>query len=139
MPDGAAGGRTPITTRAMAFENFTWAAGIAAKTNYACVMSTVQVMTMHPLLAAKAMATIDHVSNGRFALNLVVGNAMENAMFGAPAIPRDEYYDYAEEWITVVKRLWSDPGAVRPRRQSTFSLQGRDVAAQADAESRIRR
>ena len=42
---------------ARAFENFTWAAGIAGKTNYACVMSTVQVMTMHPLLAAKAMAT----------------------------------------------------------------------------------
>ena len=96
---------------ATAFENFTWAAGVAAKTNYACVMSTVQVMTMHPLLAAKAMATIDHVSNGRFALNLVVGNAMENAMFGAPPIPRDEYYDYAEEWIAVVKRLWLDPGA----------------------------
>jgi FMNH2-dependent dimethyl sulfone monooxygenase len=94
---------------ARAFENFTWAAGIAGKTKYACVMSTVQVMTIHPLLAAKAMATIDHVSNGRFALNLVVGNAVENAMFGAPKIPHDEYYDYAEEWITIVKRLWSDP------------------------------
>ena len=30
-------------------------------------------------------------------------------MFGAPDIPHDDYYDYAEEWITVVKRLWSDP------------------------------
>jgi dimethylsulfone monooxygenase len=94
---------------ARAFENFTWAAGIAAKTNHACVMSTVQVMTMHPILAAKAMATIDHVSAGRFALNLVVGNFMENAMFGAPAISHDDYYDYAEEWIGVVKRLWSGP------------------------------
>jgi alkanesulfonate monooxygenase SsuD/methylene tetrahydromethanopterin reductase-like flavin-dependent oxidoreductase (luciferase family) len=94
---------------ARCFENFTWAAGIAGKTSYACVMSTVQVMTIHPLLAAKAMATIDHVSNGRFALNLVVGNMMENAMFGAKAIPHEEYYNYAEEWITVVKRLWADP------------------------------
>src|SRR5436305_8895517 len=58
---------------AHAFENFTWAAGMAASTRHACVMSTVQVLTMHPILAAKAMATIDHVSNGRFALNLVVG------------------------------------------------------------------
>ncbi len=71
-------------------------------------MSTIQVLTVHPILAAKAMTTIDHVSNGRFALNLVVGNPMENAMFGAPAIPHDASYDYAEEWITVVKRLWSD-------------------------------
>ncbi|HEX4112524.1 MAG TPA: LLM class flavin-dependent oxidoreductase [Stellaceae bacterium] len=93
---------------ARAFENLTWAAGIAAKTNRACVMSTVQVMTVHPLLAAKAMTTIDHVSNGRFALNIVVGNAMENAMFGAPSISHDDYYDYAEEWISIVKRLWSD-------------------------------
>jgi len=95
---------------ARAFENFTWAAGIAASTGYSCVMSTVQVMTMHPLLAAKAMATIDHISGGRFALNLVVGNAMENAMFGAPDIPHEEYYAYAEEWIALVKRLWTDPG-----------------------------
>ena len=93
---------------ARGFENFTWAAAIAASTNHACVMSTVQVMTMHPVHAAKAMATIDHVSGGRFGLNLVVGNPIENAMFGAPAIPRGEYYDYAEEWIGVVKRLWSE-------------------------------
>jgi alkanesulfonate monooxygenase SsuD/methylene tetrahydromethanopterin reductase-like flavin-dependent oxidoreductase (luciferase family) len=105
---------------ARAFENLTWAAGIAAKTRHACVMSTIQVMTVHPILAAKAMTTIDHVSNGRFALNLVVGNAMENAMFGAPAIPHDASYDYAEEWITVVKRLWSDP--------STFDYRGRYVS-----------
>jgi len=102
---------------ARAFENLTWAAGIAAKTRHACVMSTVQVMTAHPILAAKAMTTIDHVSNGRFALNLVVGNAMENAMFGAPAIPHDASYDYAEEWITVVKRLWSDPAMFDHRGQ----------------------
>jgi dimethylsulfone monooxygenase len=95
---------------ARAFENLTWAAGIAASTRHACVMSTIQVMTVHPLFAAKAMTTIDHVSNGRFALNLVVGNAMENAMFGVAAIPHDASYDYAEEWITVVKRLWSDAG-----------------------------
>ena len=95
-------------TSARGFENFTWAAAIAASTRHACVMSTVQVMTMHPVHAAKAMATIDHVSNGRFGLNLVVGNPIENAMFGAPAIPRDEYYDFAEEWIGVVKRLWSE-------------------------------
>lgn len=93
---------------ARAFENLTWAAGIAASTRHACVMSTIQVMTVHPLFAAKAMTTIDHVSNGRFALNLVVGNTMENAMFGVLAIPHDASYDYAEEWITVVKRLWSD-------------------------------
>jgi dimethylsulfone monooxygenase len=94
---------------AHAFENFTWAAGIASKTRSACVMSTVQVLTIPALLAAKAMATIDHISNGRFALNLVVGNTVENAMFGAPPISHDECYDYAEEWIAVVKRLWTDP------------------------------
>src|SRR5579885_51527 len=93
---------------ARCFENLTWAAAIAASTRHACVMSTVQVMTVHPLLAAKAMTTIDHVSGGRFGLNIVVGNAMENAMFGAPPIPHAAYYDYAEEWITVVKRLWTD-------------------------------
>ena len=105
------------------FENFTWAAAIAASTRHACVMSTVQVMTVHPIHAAKAMTTIDHVSNGRFALNLVVGNTMENAMFGAPDIPHAEYYGYAEEWITVVKRLWAE--------QDRFDFAGRYLHLEA--------
>jgi alkanesulfonate monooxygenase SsuD/methylene tetrahydromethanopterin reductase-like flavin-dependent oxidoreductase (luciferase family) len=101
-------GRTATHYSARVFENFTWAAGIAARTAHCCVMATAQVQTVHPLFAAKAIATVDHISNGRFALNLVVGNEMEARMFGAPVIAHAELYDYADEWISVVKRLWTE-------------------------------
>jgi dimethylsulfone monooxygenase len=54
-------------------EPYTWAAAIAQATDHAAVFTTSHVSTIHPLLAAKQGATIDHISGGRFALNVVAG------------------------------------------------------------------
>ena len=44
---------------------------------------TVHVPIVHPLYAAKALATVDHISKGRAGLNIVCGwNPQEFAMFG---------------------------------------------------------
>ncbi len=100
------------------FESYTWAAGIAASTHKAGVLSTSHVMLNHPLMAAKQGAVIDHISNGRFTLNIVCGwNGPEMEMFGLPLQGHDERYDCAEEWITIVKRLWSE--------DETFDFQGK--------------
>jgi alkanesulfonate monooxygenase SsuD/methylene tetrahydromethanopterin reductase-like flavin-dependent oxidoreductase (luciferase family) len=89
------------------FEVMTWAAGLAALTKQITVCSTVQVPIMHPILAAKQAATIDHISSGRYAINLVAGwNGKEFAMFGIEQLPHDERYDAAAEWLTVMQRLW---------------------------------
>ena len=55
------------------FETFTWAAGVAAATEYSAVFATSHAPTMHPMLVAKESATIDAISGGRFALNIVGG------------------------------------------------------------------
>src|SRR5215475_3932866 len=55
------------------FETYTWAAGLAAATRQVAVFSTSHVPTVHPIVAAKQATTIDHISNGRFALNVVCG------------------------------------------------------------------
>ena len=55
------------------FEPFTWAAGIGSATEQAGVFSTSHVPTIHPILAAKQGMTVDHISGGRFALNVVTG------------------------------------------------------------------
>jgi alkanesulfonate monooxygenase SsuD/methylene tetrahydromethanopterin reductase-like flavin-dependent oxidoreductase (luciferase family) len=99
----------PTHATAFVFENFTWAAAVSAKTHYSSVMSTCQMTAAHPILAAKAMTTVDHISNGRFSVNLVTGwNPGDRKMFGVSHLPREEQYAYAEEWLTVVKRLWSE-------------------------------
>jgi len=91
------------------FETLTWAAGLAAQTNYSAVMSTCHVPIVHPLLAAKAAATIDAISSGRFALNIVCGwFDPEIEMFNLPKLDHDARYRFAEEWITTVKNLWTE-------------------------------
>jgi len=99
----------PSDHHGLSLEVFTWAAGVAASTNQIHVFATAHVPIFHPLLAAKQGATIDQISNGRFGINVVAGwNAPELAMFGISQLPHDERYVAAEEWVTIVKRLWTE-------------------------------
>jgi dimethylsulfone monooxygenase len=91
------------------FETYTWASGIAASTNAAGVVATSHCSINHPIVAAKQGAVIDHISNGRMILNIVTGwNKPEIDMFGVEMLPHDERYDMAEEWLAIVKRLWTE-------------------------------
>ena len=73
------------------FESFTWAAGIGASTRYPGVFATSHVPTMHPVMAAKQATTIDHVTGGRFSLNVVTGWYLpEIEMFGEPQMEHDD-------------------------------------------------
>jgi alkanesulfonate monooxygenase SsuD/methylene tetrahydromethanopterin reductase-like flavin-dependent oxidoreductase (luciferase family) len=90
------------------YETYTWAAAIAQATRRATIFATSHVTITHPIVAAKQIATIDHVSGGRCGLNIVCGwFAAENEMFGAEQLEHDARYDYASEWFEVVSRLWS--------------------------------
>jgi len=93
------------------YEPWTWAAGIAQATEHVCVFTTAQVPIFPPVVAAKLTATIDHISNGRFAINVVCGHAGQalEGLVGAPDLGHDEWYDYADEWIEILDRLWSQP------------------------------
>ncbi len=91
------------------FETYTWAAGIAASTTTAGIIATSHCSVNHPLMAAKQATVIDHIANGRFILNIVTGwNKPEIDMFGAEMLPHDERYDMAVEWLTIVRRLWTE-------------------------------
>jgi alkanesulfonate monooxygenase SsuD/methylene tetrahydromethanopterin reductase-like flavin-dependent oxidoreductase (luciferase family) len=91
------------------FETYTWASGVAASTANAGVVATSHCSINHPIVAAKQGAVIDHIANGRFILNIVTGwNKPEIDMFGAEMLPHDERYEMAEEWLAIVKRLWTE-------------------------------
>ena len=93
------------------YEPWTWAAGIAQATEHLCVFTTAQVPIFPPVVAAKLTATLDHISNGRFAINVVCGHAGQalEGLVGAPELDHDEWYAYADEWIEILDRLWSEP------------------------------
>lgn len=90
------------------FETYTWAAGVGGATDNIGVFSTSHVPVIHPIVAAKQATTIDHITGGRFALNIVCGwFEPEMEMFGATIMEHDQRYEYAAEWLDVVRRLWS--------------------------------
>jgi alkanesulfonate monooxygenase SsuD/methylene tetrahydromethanopterin reductase-like flavin-dependent oxidoreductase (luciferase family) len=93
------------------FESIPWACGLLAATQRLTVFCTVHVPLHHPLVAAKQMATADHIGMGRLGVNLVCGwNEDEFQMFGMTKREHDERYAQGEEWWHIVKRTWS--GAV---------------------------
>jgi alkanesulfonate monooxygenase SsuD/methylene tetrahydromethanopterin reductase-like flavin-dependent oxidoreductase (luciferase family) len=55
------------------FECYSFAAGIGAQSRYPAVLVTSHVPSIHPVMAAKQAATVDHISRGRFALNIIAG------------------------------------------------------------------
>ena len=100
------------------FETYTWAAGLGQATENICILTTSHVPTIHPIVAAKQAATVDHITNGRFALNIVCGwFSPELEMFGVPQLEHDTRYDYAAEWIEIIKLLWS--------REKEFDYEGK--------------
>jgi len=93
-------------------ETVTWAVGLLGATRRITVFGTVHAPLFHPLIAAKEFVTADHVGEGRFGVNLVVGwNEGEFEMFGVTQREHDARYEFAQEWIDVVKRAWSEHGS----------------------------
>ncbi|MEQ3549772.1 LLM class flavin-dependent oxidoreductase [Pseudonocardia nematodicida] len=96
-----------------AFETYTWAAALAAQTENIAIVATSHLPTVHPIVAAKQAATIDHVSGGRFALNLVMGwFTSEMEMFGVVQRGRTDRYAFGDEWLGVVRDLWTSDDPV---------------------------
>jgi alkanesulfonate monooxygenase SsuD/methylene tetrahydromethanopterin reductase-like flavin-dependent oxidoreductase (luciferase family) len=90
--------------REWSFETFSWASALAALTGRIGVFATVHVPMVHPVFAAKALATLDHVSHGRAGLNIVCGwNPDEFAMFGLE--PVEDRYVQGQEWWDIVSRI----------------------------------
>ncbi len=101
-------------------ETVTWACGLLAKTKRLTVFGTVHAPLVAPLIAAKQFVTADHIGEGRFGLNVVCGwNEGEFEMFGATLRDHATRYDYAQEWLDVIKLAWSP--------QEDFDFDGRFI------------
>jgi pyrimidine oxygenase len=91
-------------------ESMTLMAGLAAVTQRVKIYASVQPLMFSPAVTAKFGATIDDISGGRFGVNVVTGAYPEEAsqMGLLPPNYNAYRYDYAEEWVELVKRLWTE-------------------------------
>jgi pyrimidine oxygenase len=103
----------------VSLESFTLMSALAAVTSRIRLYASVAIRTMHPAVTAKMAATIDDVSGGRFGVNIVAGwNKFEYAQMGLWA--EDDYfahrYAFADEYLTVLKRLWTEEAVTHDGR-----------------------
>jgi pyrimidine oxygenase len=92
-------------------ESVTMMAGIAAVTSRVKIWATLHAILHNPVVAAKMIATLDHVSGGRAGLNIVSGayrGEFEQMDAWDETLDHDARYDLTEEWTDIVKRLWRE-------------------------------
>ncbi len=90
-------------------ESFTLMAGLAAATSSIGLFPSISILSQHPAVVARMVATIDDISGGRCGLNIVTGwNRPEYAQMGM--WPGDEHYQrryqYAAEYVQILQSLW---------------------------------
>ncbi len=91
-------------------ETLTWASALLAQTARIRIFSTVHVPLFHPVVVAKMGATLDHLSGGRWGINLVSGwSAEEFAMMGMELLPHAERYQRTAAFIEILRGLWTAP------------------------------
>lgn len=90
-------------------EAATLASALAASTSKLNLITAVLPGLWNPAVMAKIIATIDHISNGRAAINIVSGwfKGEFNA-YGEPWLDHDERYRRSEEFIEVLRGLWTE-------------------------------
>ncbi len=87
-------------------EAWTAAAALAGLTSADRDHHRHQAAAVPPVVLAKMALQIEHISKGRFALNLVnAWNRPEIERAGIPFPEHDARYAYGREWIEVVRRL----------------------------------
>lgn len=92
---------------------FVLGGAFAACTSYSTIFTTLNAPTAHPVFVAKQGATLDRISGGRFAMNIVGGwNRREFDMFGIDLLDHERRYEYLGEWLAVLRALWETPDEV---------------------------
>jgi long-chain alkane monooxygenase len=80
---------------------------MAAATTRIGLGATYSVSHQHPFHAARLWATLDHLTGGRAAWNVVTSlNHNQAANYGEEYRPSDDRYDRAHEFIQVCRKLW---------------------------------
>ncbi len=110
---------------------FMLVSALAAATKDLCFGVTGTLSYDPPFSFARRVSTLDHLTGGRFAWNIVTGylNSAAKA-FGKPAqMAHDDRYQMAEEYMEVVYKLWEgsweDDAVVRDKEKRIFAHPGK--------------
>lgn len=100
---------------------------LATHTEHLGLALTSNVVQNHPFNFARQISTLDHISKGRIAWNIVTGvqdNGARN--FGLPRlVDHAERYEWADEYVDVTYKLWEgswdDDAVLKDRVRGQYS------------------
>ena len=99
---------------------------VAAATSRIGVVPTMSTLAWPPFMLARAAATIDHISGGRFGWNIVTsGEDLAAQNFGLDVLPpREARYAMADEYMDVVNQLfasWDADAIIKDRKRGIYA------------------
>lgn len=90
-------------------ESVSFSQALLQSTKRLKVLAAILPGPWHPAVVAKQLATIDHISGGRIAINVVSGWFKgEFYAIGEPWLEHDERYRRSEEFIRALKGIWTE-------------------------------
>jgi FMN-dependent oxidoreductase (nitrilotriacetate monooxygenase family) len=88
---------------------------------------TSSIQQYHPFVFARLVSTLDHLTKGRVAWNIVTSYLESGALsLGRPGLlPHDERYDVAEDYLEICYKLWEgswqDDAVVKDRELGVYA------------------
>ena len=130
MVSDAFGGTTEATLKyalqAPKLDPVLLATMIAKNTSRLGVITTMSTLAYQPFVLARSISTLDHLSEGRCGWNIVTSGEDQAAQnMGLDALPpREQRYDMADEFVSVVSALldsWDEDAIVMDRTTGTYA------------------
>lgn len=101
------GGKTKAWDRAL--ESHLTMSMLGMRTSRIKLIASVNVLSIHPGIFAKMVATSVDALGDRFGINIVTGSFPgEMAQFGLWRLDHDRRYEMAHEYLEVLTRLWTE-------------------------------
>ena len=99
--------RVLIGYHSAAPDGFQVAAYAAAKTTRLKFLLAHRPGFVAPTLAARQLATLDHLSDGRLAVHIITGGSDDEQARDGDFLSKDERYARTDDYVTVLKKSWT--------------------------------
>jgi len=104
-------------------ETTTWAAALLRATHRIKIFSTVHIPLFHPMVIAKIGATLAHISDDRWGLNVVSGwSEREFSMMGLALDDHGRRYERTSAFIEILRGLWHPNGEPVHHRSDWYTI-----------------
>src|SRR6476646_4210246 len=81
-----------------------------------------------PTLAARKFATLDQVTGGRAAMHVISGGDDTDQFRDGDTLSKEDRYARTDEYVSILKRIWTDPGATVSHEGRFYRFAGASTA-----------